>query len=492
MPRRLGSVQGMHMKTRLANILEKMPLVLLASAAALTVFAGGMLVGAYQVFPYRIIADGLKTGLTLLDAPENEALPNLTGFSEVPPENAAANRIRFMAGTTLHGPLLWYGGRFQFLDLCPGNGCLAVEYTDTGEVAHAWPYRPAELERAAQASTVEEFHYELSPTFSFARDMYPAGISVYPNGDLLVTFHSVQAFPYQGGVARIDSDGQPVWFRRDFSHHWPQLLDDGTSLVTGLLIADEDISFEIAKGWSVTVNCHYDRPYLDTVTVIDGQGRLLERVNLADALLKSPFAPLLQYTSDPCDPLHVNHVVRLGPDAGGTWGMAPGDLVVSLRNLNAFAILDRESFRLKRLVRGSFFQQHAVTHLEGSTFLLFDNHGSDGMNGPSRLLKVDLSTGRETTIFPNARTPKFLRDLFTKELGNIDISPNRQRAIGVFSRAGIAVEVRLADGAVLNVFTSLHDVSHLEQSDDTRRTQAAIFFMLGLDYIHPARGGSKE
>ena len=480
------------MKTRLAIILEKVPLVLLVLAATLTVFAYGVLVGAYQVFPYRIIADGIKTGLTLFDTPEHEDVYNLAGFSEVRPDNAAANRIRFMAGATLHGSLLWYGGRFQFLDLCPGDGCLAVEYTDAGEVAHAWPYRPAELERAAQASTVEEFLYELSPTFSFARDMYPAGIAVYPNRDLLVTFHNFQAFPYHIGVARIDSDGQPVWFRRDFSHHWPQLLADGTSLVTGLLVADADISFEITKGWLVTVNCHYDRPYLDTVTVIDGQGRLLKRVNLVDVLLRSPFAPLLQYTSDPCDPLHLNYAVRLGPDAGGTWGMAPGDLVVSLRNLNAFAILDRDSLRLKRLVRGSFFQQHSVTHLEGSIFLLLDNHGSDGQNGPSRLLKIDLATGRETTVFPNAGTPEFLHGLFTEESGNIDISPDRQRAIAVFSRAGIAVEVRLADGAVLNVFTSLHNVSPLEQFDDARRTQAAIFFMHGLDYIHPTPGGSKE
>ena len=480
------------MKTQAETLREKAPLVLLALAATLTVFAYGVLVGAYQVFPYRMIADGIKTGLTLFDTPEQEDVYNLTGFSEVSPDKAAANRIRFMAGARLHGSLLWYGGRFQFLDLCPGDGCLAVEYTATGDVAHVWPYRPAALEQAAQAAALDEFPYELSPAFSFARDVYPVGIAVYPNRDLLVTFHSFQSFPFIGGVARIDSDGRPVWFRRDYSHHWPQLLDDDTSLVPGLLLADEDISFEIAEGYPVSVDCVYDRPYLDTVTVIDGQGRLLKRVNLVDILLKSPFAPLLRHTFNPCDPLHLNYAVRLGPDAGGTWGMAPGDLVVSLRNLNAFAILDRESFRLKRLVRGSFFQQHAVTHLEGSTFLLFDNQGSDGQNGPSRLLKIDLASGRETTVFPNAGTPEFLRDLFTDESGKIDLSPDRQRAIAVFTRTGIAVEVRLADGAALNVFTSLHDVSPLEQFDDARRTQAAIFFMHGLDYIHPTPGGTNE
>ena len=65
------------MKTRLAIILEKVPLVLLVLAATLTVFAYGVLVGAYQVFPYRIIADGIKTGLTLFDTPDKAALSNL-------------------------------------------------------------------------------------------------------------------------------------------------------------------------------------------------------------------------------------------------------------------------------------------------------------------------------------------------------------------------------------------------------------------------------
>ena len=482
------------MKVFWAVIRENFPIVLLAVAATLTVFGYGVLVGKNQFFPYRIIADGIKTGQTLFDTSLKQqwGAPHLRGFSEVALEDVATSRIRFMAEATLNDPLLWYGGRFRFLDLCPGDGCLAVAYTDTGEVAQAWPYRPIELEKAALANTVDEFPYELPPGFSFAQDMAPIGIEMYPNGDLLVTFHSAVSFPFHAGLARIDSDGLPIWFRRDYSHHWPQLLANGTALVPGSLFAAEDISFEIADGWPVTVNCGTDKPYLDMVNIIDGHGRLLNRINLLEILLGSPFAPLLRHTSDPCDPLHLNYVTQLGPDAGGTWGIGPGDLAVSLLNLNAFAILDGESPRLKRLVTGSFFQQHAVTHLEGSKFLMLDNHGSDGQYGPSRLLQIDLATGLETTVFPNAGTPDFLRRLFTWNSGKIDISPNRERAIVVFTRAGIAVEVQLSDGAALNVFTSLHNVSDLQQLGEQRKTQAASFDIHGLDYIHPMRGGPKD
>ena len=114
---------------------------------------------------------------------------------------------------------------------------------------------------------------------------------------------------------------------------------------------------------------------------------------------------------------------------------------------------------------------------------MFDNMGNDGVHGPSRLLMVDLADGRETTIFPNDRTPDSLRGLYTGEAGKIDVSPDRQRAMVVFTREGVAVEVRLSDGEVLNVFRSLHDVSGLDQFPDERASQSAIFEMFGLDYV---------
>ena len=237
-----------------------------------------------------------------------------------------------------------------------------------------------------------------------------------------MTFHTKAAHPFGGGVARVDRDGYPVWFRRDYSHHWPQLLDDGTALVPSTRIGDESITFEQPDGEVATIRCDSDDPYLDTVNVVDGDGKLLKRIDFVDALVSSKFASVLLNTSNACDPLHLNFIHPLGDDAGGAQGIAPGDLVVSLRSLSAFAILDGETGRLKRLVRGGFLQQHSVQHLEGSTFLMFDNLGHDYVGGPSRLLMVDIANGRETTIFPNERTPESLRGLFSRYRG-ISTSP---------------------------------------------------------------------
>ena len=147
-------------------------------------------------------------------------------------------------------------------------------------------------------------------------------------------------------------------------------------------------------------------PYLDTVNVVDGDGQLLKRIDLVDALVTSKFRiRATLHTSDACDPLHLNFIHPLGNDAGGAHGIAPGDLVVSLRSLSAFAILDGETGRLKRLVRGKLPHSSTASNTwRGSTFLMFDNHGYGDIDGPSRLLMVDISG----TIFPADSTPNGL------------------------------------------------------------------------------------
>ena len=95
--------------------------------------------------------------------------------------------------------------------------------------------------------------------------------------------------------------------------------------------------------------------------------------------------------------------------------------------------------------------------------------------GPSQPLIVNISDGRETAIFPNGGTPDALRHLFTRWKGNIDVSNDRERAIVAFTIDGVAVEVRLSDGEVLNVFTSLHDVSDLQHFSEERTTKAGRF-----------------
>ena len=108
------------------NAWGQMPLLLFIVAIAMASFAYGSLVGRYQLFPYSIISDGLKTLRTLRDTTgaadigqfdrfvEDEEIDQTVDdgmyrqFSNSLLESAVANRIEFLDGDSLHESLLWY------------------------------------------------------------------------------------------------------------------------------------------------------------------------------------------------------------------------------------------------------------------------------------------------------------------------------------------------------------------------------------------------
>ena len=349
-----------------------------------------------------------------------------------------------------------------------------MEYAGRGEVRHAWPYRPEELaEWLEKKEFTKDFPYQHALGFSFLDHVDIHGVSRYPNGDLLAVFIFSHTHPYRGGVARIDRSGKLVWYRPDYSHHRPHLTDGEVVLVPGT---------RLGKPWE-TASTPCPQWLHDLVNVIGPGGKRLEGISVFDAIRHSTYAPLLRF-QNPCNPTHLNSVHLLGEDARGS-GLEPGDLVVSMRDLDAFAILDRRDHRLKRLMRGSFQKQHAVLHFKGSKFLMLDNQGALNTAGApviSRLLMVDAVSGEETTIFPNHRTPAHLRGLYTSVGGELAISPDRSRAIVTISTAGKAVEVRIADGAVLVVFESIHDVSQSEEFPEERATRALRKRLTGVRY----------
>ena len=459
----------------LITLLHRAPLLLFVITLMLAAFLSGVYVTVKRGVPYELLRDAYRTGKTLFafyktkDKTRLRLLNYVITSVDISPDSLAARRFEFIGADELADPILVMGGLDYFAEYCPDAvGCLAVEYDGRGEVRHAYPYHPDKLETAPLLSDFphEQFGASFVP---YAR---PVGASTYSNGDLLAVFSFRHSFPFAGGVARINRKGQVIWFRRDYSHHIPYMTDGDVALVPSLRVGEGPVEIKLKNNrtFAHTVTFPFRRArtfYTDFVHVIDGNGQLLNAISVLDAILESPFVPSLRFASID-DPTHLNFVHQLREDAGGAAGIAPGDLVVSLRDLDAFGILDGTSHQLKRLVRGSFFRQHSVMHLEGAKFLMFDNWGGDGVHGPSRLLMVDLANGEETTIFPNDTTPEHLRSMFSEFSGLISISPDRRRVIVTCSTEGTAVEVRLADGAVLVVYTNLHDISHLVVAEEKK------------------------
>lgn len=490
---------------------------LLLAAAFLATFFAGMHVHQSRSFPFPQLRAAYKTlvvNLGGLDtggldvgsaqcAPVRESLRYMLGVDLRMPElkcpaagvaggDAAAARVRFFADDQLADPVLVKGEVGTFLDYCPGPwGCLAVGYSRSGSVSHAWPFRPQEIGEANIASE-SDYPYEHPAGWRFSHDIAWYNLSPYPSGDLLVVLQFQSSHPAAGGVARVGPDGKPRWYRKDYSHHWPHVVGDHLALVPSERLRRTRIVFEIGggqRGNPMELECDQGMIREDQVNAVNGIGDVLQEVPMLDAIIASRHAGSL-VGADPCDPVHLNFVHVLGEDAGGAPGIAPGDWVVSLRNLSAFGVLDKTDQRLKRLVRGSFHWQHGVRHLGQARFLLFDNLGTDGVHGPSRLLMVDLATGEETTVFPTDATPAHLRDWFAMQRGQFDVSADRRRALLADPAGGRAVEIRLSDANVLNVFRQVHDLSSLTGFPDELTKNAWLFHFHGIHYAN--RGQAKR
>ncbi|MEM9386268.1 MAG: arylsulfotransferase family protein [Pseudomonadota bacterium] len=462
-----------------AGIGKHLPLVGFMLSPVILGFLLGVYVGAEEVFPYKHIRDARNTLSSLASLLEKRKHPSFQRFSEYDVADLSQLRIESDPSASPDDSYLFFGGLNQYRELCPEQGCAAVHMAGTGEVLHAYPYRPEEI--FAANSATEHPHEFLQ--FDPAQDMRPVSAKLLPGRDLLVIFartKDAQVFPFGTGVARIAPDGQPRWYRFDYSHHWPSPSVGDHLLIPAARVRTTPVELAWHARDSYMLPCSA-KTYDDTVQVMNPAGDVLEEISILTALEQSPFRGLLEQTTDPCDPLHLNFIDVVRDTDPTVEDITTGDWVLSLRNLSAFAIVDSNNGRIKRVIRGSFSQQHSVQHLTGPRYLLFDNKGGNWDGGPSRVLELDLATGSERTVFPTAAHLDRHRKLFQKAVGHLSISKDRTRVIATFTSYGLAFEIRLADGRLLREFRSIHDVSDVPTLA-ARGTTAAVFELFGVEY----------
>lgn len=463
-----------------------LPALFFTLALVLFGFMGGLFVGETKVPPYRFLANGAKTiyyTFKSFSAPPylgqfqgrdtGIALSDLSGIRFNGTSEAAGQ-----PGTILVG-----GGLNEYLELCPDDGCIAVEIDREGNVLHAYPYRPDAI--FAADMTEGSLYREAVPSDPRLIQR-PLGLQRYDNGDLLVTFQSSVdgMFPFAAGAARIDHDGNPVWFRFDYSHHWSTLLDDGLALVPDLAIADGSWRVPVGpNGKNLWLGCRTGHPQVDGIHILDGDGQVVRRIDVAAAILESPWSSMLAETTDSCDPLHINFADILDDSAPGG-PFSPGFYVISLRNISALAVIDPATDRITAMMRGNFVQQHSVNYLSGTKVLLFDNWGGDADVGrASRLMEIDLAAGTERRVFPQPGTPEAEAGLFSDRGSHVAISADKTRALVSYSGEGRGYEVDIATGRVLLTYDNLHDISRLEKASSAQKRELSRSNLYGMYYL---------
>jgi hypothetical protein len=131
------------------------------------------------------------------------------------------------------------------------------------------------------------------------------------------------------------------------------------------------------------------RPVLeDYVSVLDAQGEEIRRVSLLEAVQRSPYAGLLDYSPPAGDILHTNSLEILDGRMEERFpALRAGSAVVSFNRINVVGVVDLEQPALTWAIAGMTSRNHDPTFLENGNLLLFDNSGGEG--GHSRVLEID-------------------------------------------------------------------------------------------------------
>lgn len=239
-------------------------------------------------------------------------------------------------------------------------------FDQAGKEHHRWPIDYAKL--GPQKGFIPE-------------DADPHGMKVLPDGSLIVNFDD------SGLLARIDACGEPMWTNTGVFHHSLAFDADG-SLWTWRDDNASDGQFQ-----------HLSNVNVETGKVIR-ELDLIEDVIARSAEQRAIFGlpetyELVEAGGD--DVFHPNDVEPLLPSMADAFpDFAPGDLLISLRNLHLVAVVDPNSGALKWWSHGPWRFQHDPDFMPDGRIQVFNNNAG---RGRSTIVSMDPKTRRFDVAF---------------------------------------------------------------------------------------------
>ena len=242
---------------------------------------------------------------------------------------------------------------------CSGHAPEAVLMDMDGAVLHRW-----------------RFPYEALPNPVAGAHPWFTGswrrVRLLDDGGLLAIYENL-------GLVKIDRDSNLRWYAAIRAHHDLDVLDDGSIVV---------LTRNQRGRTGVTRDPQLIR---DVVVFLSPDGEELRRIDLLTAVHRSEehrgLAAGIRLFGDV---FHTNTIEvldgrleRHGP------AFRAGNILLSIRHLDAIAILDPETESIVWAATGSWRWQHEPTALANGNLLLFDNRGG---GNASRILELDPST----------------------------------------------------------------------------------------------------
>jgi hypothetical protein len=338
---------------------------------------------------WRLVSPKRTSTLTSEDLARTISLPYLSGSKTAP---------------TGSGVTIWDRRRaFPGVNLYTSGHAPEVTLIDmAGRTLHRWRY-PFERAFPGKAPTEE--------TAFFRR------AQLAPDGTLLAIYQG-------GGLVALDRESRLLW-----------KIDAGT--YNDFFRGPDGTIYLLTKEAKSLAEVSETEPTLeDSITIVDPQGKIRDRISLLRSLLDSPFAPLFSPHAAAGDVLHANTIEifdgRLAARSPRPGLFARGNALVSLREIDTIGIVDLKTRRFVWAMRGPWAGQHQPTLLESGKILLFDNQPHRRLSYVEEVDPLDGGIGW--------RYPRAAQFLSSEQAGAAERLPNGNTLITESDR-GRALEV---------------------------------------------------
>jgi hypothetical protein len=243
-----------------------------------------------------------------------------------------------------------------------------------GQEVHTWSFQYHDLFK--DTSHIVSIG-KLKNQYFYLRDFH-----LYENGDIILMISAGGVTPWGMGFVKLDKNSNVLWTYTGYVNNDFDIGDDGIIYT----IEHEMESVKPARVRDVFL------PFLeDHIVMLDNYGREQKRISLIDALDKSPYAAILnRFVNDGHgDPTHSNSITYIKTDNPNVPWMKQGHLLISVRNLNSFLVLDPKTETITHVADLPSRMQHDIDITQTGNLLMFDNQGDILGNEHTRILEID-------------------------------------------------------------------------------------------------------
>ncbi len=379
---------------------QHLPFILFIFSLCFLFFVYGFLTQRMKIFPYPLIRNAFTTASDFKD--------QITGQD-----------TWFFHETELDKPVQGYDSTavqpgLTLISSIDADKVLSVKIIDfEGEIVHQWRIDWFEI-----WPDCEHVKNEFVPKSLPGTQIH--GIKLMPNGDIVFNFDHL-------GLVRMDMQGNVVWKLAHRTHHSVFVDEDGYLWVCGQIDHGGPIEgFPNLLPWLI-------EPLV--LKVSPDTGEILRQIELFSLLKDNGYMGLLSMSSIDNkvanvtgDLLHLNDV-EIFSSAMQPGVFVPGDVMVSLRNINTVLVFDPVALKIKYISTGKYVRQHDPDFIDGDHISVFDNNNQlpdANPSGKSRILVEDVTDGSVEVWYEGSNTGPFYSNLMGKhqwlENGNLLIT----------------------------------------------------------------------